>query len=206
MFSSFPTRSRKSVLLGLSGLLLLGISAAAHAQVASYSVTDWVFQGDQGGQRLNYTLGYTFTPTTDIAVTSLGEWISIGDTFNDAETLGIFDSNNTLLFSTSYTLANATISGNTLASGNEFRYTDITAAYSQAVRTLSANQSYTVAGTVGNNSYATQAADLTSSPDITITSGGLYGPREDLTDPASTPPNSAGNFNMYEPFAKVFER
>ena len=194
MFSAFKNASRASALLGLTGLFLAGIGTTAFAEGPSYTVSGWSTPGSG-----DYTLGYTFTPTTNVTVTSLGEWIGVGDVFSASETVGIFDnSTNALLFSTPYSDTTATITGNTLGDGSEFRYVDITSLASQSDRTLLANHSYTMAGTVGHQTYFVAGAnDLTSPAQITITSGGLYDFGDTLSGPTPSAPSTTNVYNMY---------
>lgn len=196
MFSRHQQSRRAPILLGLSCLFLAGLGTASLAQTASYSVTGWDFDPATG----DYTLGYTFTPTQNVAVTSLGEWVTHDPsggpgTINASENVGIFDDAGNLLFSTAFTQANATITGNTLASGSEFRYVDITSAFSESARTLIAGQSYTIGGSIGNNSTGANSQGFTPNPNITITSAGLYAIGNTVSGPTPTPPGSAGGFN-----------
>lgn len=197
MFVRHSTSQRFALLLGLTGLLSLGLLPAAHADGPAYSVTDWSYEGAADGQVGDYTLGFNFTPNSNIVVSALGEWVPNGDAINLSETVGIFDGSGNLLFSSPWTQANATLTSNTLPSGSQFRYVDITSLFTEAQRTLTAGQTYTVAGTVGNNTYSTNAGGLTPSADITITSDGLYNFGDTLSGPNPTPPVGDGGYNMY---------
>lgn len=194
MLARIVNPRRSYVLLGLTGLLLAGLSPIAHAQGPSYSVSGWDFEAQNG----DYTLGYHFTPTHDIIVSALGEWVPNGISIADSETVGMFDSNGTLLFSSTYNQANATLTSNTIpATGSQFRYVDITSLFSDSTRTLLAGKSYTVAGTVGRNTYSTNAQGLTPSADITITSDGLANAGDTLSGAGPTPPATDFGYNMY---------
>lgn len=197
MIAYNPNARRSSLVLGLTGLLALGLLPVAHADGPAYSVTGWAFEGAADGQVGDYTLGFNFTPTHDIVVSALGEWVPNGDAINLSETVGIFDGSGNLLFSSPWTQANATLTSNTLPSGSQFRYVDITSLFPAATRTLTAGQTYTMAGTVGNNTYATNAGGLTPSADITITSDGLYNNGDTLTGLTPTPPINDLGYNMY---------
>ena len=197
MFARNSHARRSHVFLGMTGLTLACLTPTAHADTPSYSVSGWQYEGAADGQVGNYTLGYNFTPTHDITVSALGEWVPLGLAIQSSETVGIFDSSGDLLFSSTYNQANATLTSNTLPSGSQFRYVDITSLFSAATRTLLANTSYTVAGTVGNNSYATTALDLTPSSDITITSDGLYNNGDTISGAGPTPPATDAGYNLY---------
>jgi len=188
---------RSALCLGLTGLLLAGLSPLAHADTPSYSVTGWDFEGAAAGQVGDYTLGYNFTPTHDIVVSALGEWVPNGDLIVDSETVGIFDGTGNLLFSSPWNQANATLTSNTLGTGSQFRYVDITSLFSEGTRTLLSGQTYTMAGTVGRNTYSTSGIDLTPSADITLTSDGLYNNGDTLSGAGPTAPVQDAGYNMY---------
>ncbi len=190
MLARITKTSRTSALLGL---ILVGLATTAHADTPSYSVTGWDLEPTSGG----YTLGYTFVPTHNIAVTAMGEWVPFGGTINGSEETGVFDSNGNLLFSSTYNQANATLTSNHIAAtGSEFRYADITS-IPLGTRTLSANQTYTYAATILSNNIATSAQGLTPGPGITITSGGLYKDGDTLSGPSPSAPTGSNGFNMY---------
>jgi len=187
MIARISNAHHSYVLLGLTGLLLTGLASLAHADTPSYSVTGYNIEPAFG----DYTLGYSFTPTQNIVVTALGEWVPFGGTINASEEAGIFDGNGDLLFRSTFTQANATITSNTLPGGSEFRYVDITSLYSAAERTLLAGNSYTMAATIGNNSTGTNSISLTPGPDITITATGLYNIGDTISGASPlTPSNS----------------
>jgi len=181
----------------MTGLLLAGLSPLAHADTPSYTVTGWDFEGANAGQVGNYTLGYNFTPTHDIVVSALGEWVPNGDAIVDSEMVGIFDGAGNLLFSSPWNQANATLTSNTLGTGSQFRYVDITSLYTEGTRTLLSGQTYTMAGTVGHNTYSTSGIDLTPSADITLTSDGLYNNGDTLSGAGPTAPVQNAGYNMY---------
>ena len=175
----------RALLLAAGLVLGLGaVATSAAAQTASYSVTDFTVAG-QG----SFTLGYTFKPTTNITVTSVGQWIHTGDVITGIETMGIFDNSGALLFSTPYTQANAILTGNT-SGGGQFRYTDVTS-LSSSSRILLDNTQYTMAGTDYNGIVIAQATALTANPLINLTSVGLY------TSQPFQRPTTVNAFNIY---------
>jgi len=197
MIARISNMHRTALYLGLTGLLLAGLSPLAHADTPSYTVTGWDFEGAAAGQVGDYTLGYNFTPTHDIIVSALGEWVPNGDAIVDSETVGIFDGTGNLLFSSPWNQANATLTSNTLPSGSQFRYVDITSLYTEGTRTLLSGQTYTMAGTVGRNTYSTNGVDLTPSADITLTSDGLFNGGDTISGGTPSAPIFDAGYNMY---------
>ena len=209
MISMLPNSLQGRLLTGLAALLVTGIGSASQAQSASYSVTGWDYEQQAG----LYTLGYTFTPTVNVAVSALGEWVpGTGAPINNSSSLavpgtagafvtpeqvGIFDNLGHLILTTTLTDINATLTSNTLASGSEFQYADITSSYTLAERTLTAGQTYTMAGT-SYNSYSTNATGgITGNPLINITSDGLATVGDTLSGVGPYAPGSDYSYNMY---------
>jgi hypothetical protein len=179
----------------MTGLLLAGLATTTHAQTSSYSMTDWQIHQGQSG---DFTLGYKFTPSKNITVTSLGEWVAFGNAINSSETVGIFNNSGTLLFSTTYNQANATLTSNTLGDGSQFRYVDISALLPAVQRTLTAGSVYTMAGSVTHNPYFLDGANLTPAPDITLPSpDSFYSSGNTMTGPNPTPPGNGNVYNIY---------
>ncbi len=209
MISMTQVSFQQRLLAGVAALMLAGIGTTAEAQSASYSVTGWDYEQQPG---LN-SLGYTFTPTVNVTVSALGEWVpgtgapisassslavpGTPGTVGLPEQVGIFDSAGDLILSTTFTEATATLIGNPLASGSEFRYVDITSSYSLADRTLTAGQTYTMAGT-SYNSYSTNATSgYFANPLINITSNGLANYGDTLGGGSPLAPASDFTYNMY---------
>lgn len=209
MKSMLEISFQRRLLIGVAALLITGIGTTAKAQTASYSVTGWDYEQQPG----LWTLGYTFTPTVDVAVTALGEWVpGTGAPINNASSLavpgtagtilspeyvGIFDNVGNYILSSTLTNVNATLSGNTLASGSEFQYADITGSYTLAERTLIAGHTYTMAGT-SYNSYSTNATGgITGNLLINITSDGLATAGDTLSGVGPYAPGTDYSYNMY---------
>jgi hypothetical protein len=127
-------------------LLVLGPWSPGEASTAMYSFDSPNFYGH--GYYLPQTLGNVFTPTTNIAITSLGFFDYRDDGLGEIHQVGIFDNSGTLL-------ASAFIpSGKEGNLVDHFRYADITPI------TLTAGQTYTVAALLLSSADVIGYADI----------------------------------------------
>jgi hypothetical protein len=136
--------------------LLCGVftAAPATAQVAGVTVSNPNVFTDGDGP---WTLGFSFTATQNLTVTALGAFDYLGNGFIDAHQVGIWDSNGTLLASTSLSSLNPLLNG--------FRYADI------AGLSLASGNSYTIgASNFGVNDAYAYNSTITPSAGITYDS------------------------------------
>jgi Domain of unknown function (DUF4082)/PEP-CTERM motif len=110
-----------------------GLACSAHADTAIQ-----LGAGYSNGTDGNWTLGFEFTPTSNLNVTSLGDYFESGVTNNESVGLWTLDGTQ---------LATASITGSG-APADSFQFTAITPVE------LSAGQTYIVGGTTGSDNYA----------------------------------------------------
>ena len=149
----------RRILQPLTGLMLLALPFSAQAQ--AYSFSDAPVSQDR-----QLSLGFDFSTTSPITISSLGYFDHLQDGFLTPHEVGIYDASGTLLTST---LLSAGI-GDTL--DGKFRYKEI------VPFVLPAGQTFTLAATTYGEQDAwaygyrqgsrNHLADFTTSPDITI--------------------------------------
>jgi len=119
----------------------------------------------------NYTMGFQFTVGgSDLSVTSLGYFNQAGWTSGTRD-VGMFDSAGNLLFSTS-------VAFDAAQSGDHYTFQTI------APETLTAGETYTVAGVLNSDNWGQWGFDLVAAPGLVSGSvGGRYGVGPGLTVP-----------------------
>jgi hypothetical protein len=159
---------------GLSVLVALAfvsmISGVASADIMGISLSGWDIMPGPGG----FTMGFQFTVGgSDLSVTSLGFMNQTGWTSGTRD-VGMFDAAKNLLFSTAvpYDPAQA---------GNTYTFTSI------VPQTLTAGQTYTVAGVLNNDYWEQVGMDLVTAPGLVQGSvSGRYGYGPGLTMPEAS--------------------
>ncbi|NVN90130.1 MAG: VPLPA-CTERM sorting domain-containing protein [Desulfuromonadales bacterium] len=165
-------RTLATAMLGV--VCYAGVSFAATAIDFTGTTIDW----NDGN---NYSLGWSFTAKTDLYVTSLGVYaapefgtgnrVFLDDTTNRTHAVGIFDSNQHLIAST--TVSNAdSLKG-------FFRYHDLGNKVS-----LTAGATYYIAAAMGADQFTWNTTDFSVNPNITY-NGSYYAanPSATLTFP-----------------------
>ncbi|OAI54113.1 hypothetical protein AYO44_15440 [Planctomycetaceae bacterium SCGC AG-212-F19] len=123
-----PPAIRFALFAGVCTAGMLLQSATVRADVVAYTISDTTGSASAA----TYTLGFSFMPTANIVVTSLGIFDSSQNGLAASHDIGVWNSGGTLLVSG--TVQSGTVDPLT----NQFRYVTVTST------TLLANQTYTI--------------------------------------------------------------
>lgn len=142
---------------------------AAHAQTPVFSLTPDPNNTTNVG--LGFSLGYVFSTTSDVTVTSLG-YFTNGGSLTETHDVGIFDSTGTLLGSTTISNASTSIAN--------FKYESV------APIALKANTEYQLMAQSGyNDVYTYDPTSLTTDPRVTLGGDRFWFDPNDQTGTAS---------------------
>lgn len=92
------------------GVALLALTTSAHAQVLALDFSTSGFSDTVNNANIDTTIGWTFSVNTPVTVTALGLWDEGADGFQTDHEVGLWDSNGTLVASTTITSASTTVS------------------------------------------------------------------------------------------------